>query len=115
MMNKLTAQDWGRLIGCKVIWSEPDTGIEYTGTLQGVRAYSNCSMLDVGGVDYAVNANDCQPILRTSSRTSGQMTDVEIEKYLKLCQKDRVDYLDSIYVDQRGWIETGLAVKEGEE
>ena len=104
----LTARDWGKLLGCKFT----DGYMAWT--------MNYCT----GGYIYPVEQGDgrfraevCKPILRTFD----QMTEEEwviycdLDKFGDALNKSKtVDYLDSIHVDQRGWIDQGLAIKEGE-
>ena len=67
---------------------------------------------------YHPDIDTCKPYLR--SKVS--MTDDERNKYLSTCRggniafptKDSFDYLDSIYVDYRGLIESGIALEAPE-
>lgn len=119
-MNKLTAQQWGRIIGCRCTLSNAESsfdGVKFEAVglcLRAERLYNE------NGNEFPME--ECKPILRTFD----QMTEEEKEKHNLLVFTSNiqyeigdsayiVDYLDSIHVDQRGWIEAGLAIKEGEE
>jgi len=135
MKNELTVQDWGRLIGQKV--QTPD-GIK---KISEVRNSTIMCELENHFARRCYKRNYCKPILRTL----GQMTEeekivfadingVNNSEHLNVRifddrvwfnnsrNKERsvtsiytVDWLTQEGFDIRGWIDAGLAIKDGSE
>ncbi len=138
----LTINDWGKMIGKKVRvyeckWYDPTKTLPHDTVLRGCYVGNkDVIVLCVNRADHP-RGQDCKPILKTFD----QMTEGECryiaEKFLDYIENvemvkgfvktnfingifrdtnknpwELVDYLDSIGIDQRGWIEKGLAIKE---
>jgi len=131
-MKKLSVHDWGRMIGgdCYIMNDEWDGCIC---TVESIEKASDNSCF-IGFLPKfesrnrllcTIHSDYCKPILRSIE----DMTEEEFEKYHKILDElteDQldflsgkkptysevkiIDYLDSIGIDQRGWIEQGLAV-----
>ena len=123
----LTARDWGRLLGCKVE-RQLSSGSEVDG--QRWRGYGTLSVDLLSQITRAIDRGQevpLKPVLRTFDQMTeeervyflsefGSVYDDDIPSYRirKANNVKEIDYLDSIHVDQRGWIDQGLAIKEGE-
>ena len=111
MKDKLTAQDWGRLIGKNIMCDDEIhrlTGVKVWENKKGFSLLIECETCFL----YNGQPETCKPILRRLE----DMTQRETEKYFMLTMIntitsiESVDYLDEIGVDQRNWIDAGLAI-----
>jgi len=118
----LTARDWGRLIGGKI------ECVDEHGTVRGVLHRVESDFLTVklksnNFAYYVCFTSTCRPILRSFDQMTeeenkefhyltGIMSDLEnCETHIRMAhQVSIMDWFDSIGVDQRGWIEAGLAI-----
>jgi len=121
---KLTAQDWGKIIGCKCGFTTTRNGggKVHSGKIVGVNTFGESTQIIL---ELEMTRNRCEhnvdslmTTLKPILRTFDQMTEEEETEHWGLWANDdcdHVDYLDSIHIDQRGWIKAGLAIKEGKE
>ena len=108
MSDKLTARDWGKMIGNKAQCMV--TGAIFT--IEDIDArYGDIEIGDYRGNMF--DADQCKPILRRYDDMTGE-EEIELDDLIDSVSKDTLlyDYIDSIGVDQRGWIDRGLAVRE---
>jgi hypothetical protein len=95
-------------MGCEAV----DTHGMNCGALRGV---SNKGSINLSfTLRRKIVADNCTPIMREFS----EMTEDEVAKYWSIntdgySTVGRADYLDSIAVDQRGWLEKRIARKKG--
>ena len=117
----LTTRDWGRMIGINIIYNNGSI-FQVVGTL--------CELLIVKPFNH-LEMDKCKPILRKiedmteeEKRQLDKLDKEACEKCkLEVCPIDygenpcrcpavvgEIDYFDRIGIDQRSWIEKGLAV-----
>ena len=129
----------GNKIACHIIGSEDNT-VEYTlvGVYQSQTEFYLTVIYDDNYDDtktFSASCIDfCKPILRTINQITKEEEEELFERYAysgclescKICPAGKspklntcllsasviIDYLDSIGIDCRGWIEDGLAIKE---
>lgn len=119
-MSELTIEQWRRLPLTATI-VKTDKG--FVGPLTSIDAED--WLLEIGG--HMVGIHECKPILRLfADMTEEERKQLAKIKYvgahgqgmmsqryqMMLRVAAEVDYLDSIGVDQRGWIEQGKAIRE---
>jgi len=114
----LTIQDWGKMIGRRCVYD--GIGNNIVAKIVGVRYVD-------GFEDILIEITDGNNISRVWDNTDGVKPMLRSFKQLTDDEKKRVDavlfdnncalmdYLDSIGIDQRNWIENGLAIQEGKD
>lgn len=112
-MGRLTVQDWGRMSGNKAMYKQEVFEVKNL-------LVHECGVLFIGDGYEQVKADECKPILRMIE----DMTEYEQGVYCSLYGQEQrntellidvshvkaIDYLDSIGIDIRGWIDKGLAI-----
>jgi len=98
-MKKLSVQDWGRMIDIRLLLKDGTKSILLTKDLEMIREHISMNQ-----------EITFKPILRRLE----DMTSEEREEYelniVSLIRCAPEDYLDSIGIDQRGYIKSGLAI-----
>lgn len=121
MKKELTVQDWGMMIGRKVMHVHED-GETYIDVLVGLIERYDCSIeLNLFDCDY-VNSRECKPILKRLENISEEDSQLLDEQFgfLKttkdnggvdiIGQVKLFDWLTQKGYDIRGWIDAGLAI-----